>query len=340
VIFSRVVKVLISSSSSILTNRDVIQLKGMFGYIKFFVCLGEQACDAIVHVDPSSFAILSTLIDLLTIEARSFSAQIIKTIKIVEISSGPMLLPSYPQPVKAPQPVVLIPANQPVQQQYQTYALENSEMNRTTPKYIIQQHSKPLLIGDILPSGNILTVTTTPANIASNINEKKRKLDGDIISTIINDTSKRSRLCPVPTKNPVNIQSTSMDDETNPSSTVHSTMNDLLDRCSSVDSDVRLCLDDLCQRVAVIVDQSLSDIFNQLPSPVFKRKTTTQLVKEGNHLDEQSQQMKYDSSSRNQPIVVNTSNTVTPTEKKDERSVDMKPMATHDYVCEWDNCRA
>ena len=57
-------------------------------------------------------------------------------------------------------------------------------------------------------------------------------------------------------------------------------MADLLDRCSSspFDLDVRLCLNDLCQRVVFLVDQSLTDVYNQLPSPVFQRKMETQMT--------------------------------------------------------------
>ncbi|CAF5227534.1 unnamed protein product, partial [Rotaria magnacalcarata] len=77
----------------------------------------EQLCNAILKVQSSS-SIITTLIDLLTIEARSFSSQTIKTIKIVEISAGPVLLPSYHQPPltsqtsSVSQSVVVISSNQ------------------------------------------------------------------------------------------------------------------------------------------------------------------------------------------------------------------------------------
>ena len=141
-----------------------------------FVSLGQQVCDAIVKVQSSS-SIISTLIDFLTIEARSFSSQTIKTIKIVEMSSGPVLLASHhqpppPPPPKAPQSVVLITTNQTTQS-HPTYATEHSEMNKTNIRYVLQQHVKPLTITDIIPSGNILSIATPPTNT----NEKKRKHD-------------------------------------------------------------------------------------------------------------------------------------------------------------------
>ncbi len=123
----------------------------------------------------STSSIITTLIDLLTIEARSFSSQIIKTIKIVEMSSGPVLLPSYHQPPKPPQSVVVISTNQPIQQ-HQTYTIENSELNRTNTKFLIQQHTKPLTLTDIISSGSILSVSPS-STIVQNSNDKKRKHD-------------------------------------------------------------------------------------------------------------------------------------------------------------------
>jgi hypothetical protein len=152
----------------------------------------------------SSTPIITTLIDLLTIEARSFSSQTIKTIKIVEMSSGPVLLPSYHQPpstqqtLNAPQSVVLISTTQQQQQQQQqqqTYAIENTEINRSyysnNNKLIIQQHSKPMTVANVITSGNLLTVatpsiqniSTTPIIVANTnaqsnqIIDKKRKHD-------------------------------------------------------------------------------------------------------------------------------------------------------------------
>jgi len=154
--------------------------------------LGEYLCNAILKVQ-SSIPIITTLIDLLTIEARSFSSQTIKTIKIVEISSGPVLLPSYHQPPpltqqttsNISQSVVVIPANQ-----QQTYAIENTEINKSyysnNNKLIIQQHPKPITVANVISSGNLLAVatpSTTPiivpnTNIQSNqIIDKKRKHD-------------------------------------------------------------------------------------------------------------------------------------------------------------------
>ncbi|CAF0764009.1 unnamed protein product [Adineta steineri] len=329
--------------------------------------LGVQSCEAILKVQSSS-SIIATLIDLLTIEARSFSSQTIKSIKIVEMSSGPVLLPSYHQPPKQPQSVVIIPANQSTQlqqhqQHHSTYTIENSEINKMNPRYIIQQHSKPLTITDAIPQGSILTVTTTSSspNILPNNNDKKRKHDSisDAIPTVINDALKRSRPYPIPPKSTITISSSSStnkdENSTEINNTIQSTLTDILDRCSSsFDNDIRLCLNDLCQRVSIIVDQSLSGIFNQLPSPVFNRKIQIQPTKEVNHIDEQLQKKKLDLLPRKQPIINNnnTANIIITSEKKDtvmeQESSDMKPImstsnimitTTSDYICEWDNCR-
>jgi hypothetical protein len=136
-------------------------------------------------------------------------------------------------------------------------------------------------------------------------------------------------------------------------------MADLLDRCSSpsFDNDIRLCLNDLCQRVVFIVDQSLTDIYNQIPSPVFTRKMESQTTKEVNHVDEQSQKKKRNRLTTKKPVSDNTSSITLVNEKKDEpleqESSDVKPMiltsnvftaplstTIYDYICEWDDCRA
>jgi len=114
--------------------------------------LGEQLCDAILKVK-SSTSIITTLIHLLTIEARSFSSQTIKTIKIVEMSSGPVLLPSYHQPPIVPQSVVVMSTNQST-----------------------QQHLKPVTVTNVNSSPNLLSVLTS-STIPSNTIEKKRKHD-------------------------------------------------------------------------------------------------------------------------------------------------------------------
>jgi AT-rich interactive domain-containing protein 2 len=98
--------------------------------------LGEQLCDTILTVQ-SSTSIITTFIHLLTIEARTFSSQAIKTIKIVEMSSGPIHLPSYHQPPQ--QSVVVIPTN--------------------------QQQLRPLTINGINPIGNILSVGTSSTSL-------------------------------------------------------------------------------------------------------------------------------------------------------------------------------
>jgi hypothetical protein len=154
----------------------------------FFFRSGEQLCNALLKVQ-SSTPIITTLIDLLTIEARSFSSQTIKTIKIVEMSSGPVLLPSYHQPPptqqqqssNVPQSVVVISTAQ----QQQTYAIENTEINKSyysnNNKLLIQQHSKPMTVPNTVASGNLLAVSTqnsSNTNVQSNqIIDKKRKHD-------------------------------------------------------------------------------------------------------------------------------------------------------------------
>lgn len=128
--------------------------------------LGEFVCNAILKVQ-SSVSILATLIDFLTIEARSFSSQTIKTIKIVEMSTGPVLLQSYHQPplvAQTTQSVVVLPATN----QQQTYAVENTEINKSyysnNNKLIVQQ-SKPV---SVISTGNLL---------AAPIVNQKRKHD-------------------------------------------------------------------------------------------------------------------------------------------------------------------
>lgn len=160
-------------------------------------------CNCILKSE-SSVSIITTLIDLLTIEARSFSSQTIKTIKIVEMSSGPVLLPSYHQPPltqqtsNVPQSVVVISTNQQQQQQQQpTYAVENTEINKSyygsNNKLIIHQYPKTMTVANVISSGNLLTVAAQPAQnttltttpiIVSNTNvqlsqtlDKKRKHD-------------------------------------------------------------------------------------------------------------------------------------------------------------------
>ena len=96
-------------------------------------------------------------------------------------------------------------------------------------------------------------------------------------------------------------------DEINP---IQSTINEALDHCSSLDNAVRACVNDLCQRVSLILDQSLS-------SPVFKRKIQTQPTKEISSAEEQIQ-----------PRAMMTN------------SVEKKEDLSYDYICEWDNCRA
>jgi hypothetical protein len=175
------------------------------------------------------------------------------------MSTGPVLLPSYHQPPINFQPVVVMSTNQPTQQ---------------------QQYLKPLTVTGINPSANLLSLVTS--SIIPN--DKKRKHDSisETIAAVVNGiSSPPKRPCPVPSSKPT----TDIENDT-----IRSTMSDLLDRCSSspFDNEIRLCLNDLCQRVVFIVDQSLTGIYNQLPSPVFKRKMETPTSKIVQNIDEQS----------------------------------------------------
>ncbi|CAF3954689.1 unnamed protein product [Rotaria sp. Silwood2] len=335
--------------------------------------LGEQVCDIILKVQCST-SIITTLIDLLTIEARSFSSDTIKTIKIIEMSSGPSILQSYHQPSITPQPIVVISSNQPTQQQHQIYSIENSEINKNNTKLIIQQNSKPLTLAGLISSGNILSLSTSstqnPSTIIANTNiqtnDKKRKYDclTETMNASLNDILFSSKFsCPsrsdsIALKNPVTIASSSIEDDSNMenniiSNNIHLTMTDLLDRCSSqsFDNDIRLCLNDLCQRVVFIVDQSLSEINNYITSPIFKRKMETQTTKEIDHVDEQLQTKSHNQSTKQKSLIENSSNEIVATEKKDEpmeqELSDNRPTisisnvitTTYDYVCDWDNCQ-
>ncbi|CAF2546599.1 unnamed protein product [Rotaria sp. Silwood2] len=173
------------------------------------------------------------------------------------------------------------------------------------------------------------------------------------------------------------IPSSSIEDDTSSmesnstSNSIHSTMADLLDRCSSpssqttlFDNDIRSCLNDLCHRIALTMDESLSSssiIYNPIPSPVFKRKIEEQSssnkrpTKIINHVEEQTPKKK-----RNRPSTKKSSTDVTnvtvPISKKEEliekeisdskptistSNVITPPVSTNssDYICEWDNCR-
>lgn len=129
---------------------------------------------------------------------------------------------------------------------------------------------------------------------------------------------------PLPTKKP-SVISDELHLEKN---TVGSTLVDLLQRCSpstlSLENEVRSCLNDLCQRVVFIIEQSSStDVYNQLPSPVFQRKIETQI--NGKKSIETDFEEK-----KQQPI--------------EQDLQDIKPNIstgnTLEYQCEWENCRA
>jgi hypothetical protein len=146
------------------------------------------------------------------------------------------------------------------------------------------------------------------------------------------------------------------------SNSIHSTMADLLDRCSSppYDNDIRSCLTDLCQRIALNIDEPLgSIIYNPIPSPVFKRKIEEQSLlnkpptKTTNHIEEQSTPKKKRNRSSTKKSSTDITNVTTPIAKKEEPIEqdipDIKPTIstsnvisstnTSDYICEWDNCR-
>ncbi len=166
----------------------------------------------------------------------------------------------------------------------------------------------------------------------------------ETIAAVVNGTSsppKRPR--PISSsKKPSIISSTSQDDE----KSIQSTISDLLDRCSSpsIENDIRLCLNDLCQH---IVDQSITDIYNQLPSPVFKRKMETQILTKN---DEQIEKKKPNRLTRKKSLTDNKTSLTDVTEKKDDtieqELSDVKTMIStsmitnnFDYICEWENCR-
>ena len=206
----------------------------------------------------------------------------------------------------------------------------------------------------------------------------------ETITAVINGTppplkrSRPSRPRSIPSKAPVHIgpsrlvPSSSIEDESSmesntTSNSIHSTMVDLLDRCSSpplinntFENDIRSCLNDLCQRV----DQSLSGIYNQMPSPIFKRKIEEQTIsnkrtiKDMNNSEEPPPlPKKKRNRSSTKKSSIDISNVTVSTGKKEEpneqelsdvkstistsslitTSVAINPS---DYVCEWDNCRA
>lgn len=173
------------------------------------------------------------------------------------------------------------------------------------------------------------------------------------------------------------IPSSSIEDDTSSmesnstSNSIHSTMADLLDRCSSppsastiFDNDIRSCLNELCNRITLTIDEpssAASIIYNPIPSPVFKRKIEEQAssnkrtTKVINHTDEQTPKKK-----RSRPSTKKSSNDITnitmSINKKEEPveqeicdakptlstpSIMTPPVSTNatDYICEWDSCR-
>jgi hypothetical protein len=156
-------------------------------------------------------------------------------------------------------------------------------------------------------------------------------------------------------------------ESTSTSNSIQSTMADLLDRCSSpsLDNDIRSCLNDLCQRIALNIDESSSStsiIYNPIPSPVFKRKIeeqsllNKQTIKTNNHIEEQTTPKKKRNRSSTKKSSTDITNITIPLAKKEEpieqEIPDIKPPIStsnvittttttniSDYICEWDNCR-
>jgi hypothetical protein len=205
----------------------------------------------------------------------------------------------------------------------------------------------------------------------------------ETIAAVVNGTSSSSPPLPkrsrpsrprsTPTKNSVIIAptppsrlfpSSSVEDDTSSmeststSNSIQSTMADLLDRCSSppIDNDIRSCLNDLCQRVALNSDEpSTSMIYNPIPSPVFKRKIeeqsllNKQITKTNNHIEEPTTPKKKRNRSSAKKSSTDITNVTIPINKREEtieqETPDIKPTiftmnaTTSDYICEWDNCR-
>ena len=171
-------------------------------------------------------------------------------------------------------------------------------------------------------------------------------------------------------------EDTSSMESNSTSNSVHSTIADLLDRCSSppsiidtFENEIRSCLTDLCHRVALMLDDSMLSnaiVYNPVPSPVFKRKVEEQspsnrrnkgskTTESNTNLEEQTGKKKRNRSSVKKSTI-ETSDVIVATEKKEEpiehEAIDVKPTVsiasvvtspmpgqTYDYMCEWDNCR-
>lgn len=181
-------------------------------------------------------------------------------------------------------------------------------------------------------------------------------------------------VAPTPLSRP--ILSSSIEDDTSSmesnstSNSIHSTMADLLDRCSSppsaanvFDNEIRSCLNDLCHRIALTMDESLpstSIIYNPIPSPVFKRKIEEQSSSNKRqtkvaNAEEQTPKKKRNRSSgkKSSTDVTNVTVPITKKEETIEHEIpDIKPNisisnvmtssvihSSTDYVCEWDTCR-
>lgn len=155
---------------------------------------------------------------------------------------------------------------------------------------------------------------------------------------------------------------TSSMESTSTSNSIQSTMADLLDRCSSppFEHDIRTCVNDLCQRVVLMVDEpTISAMYNPIPSPVFKRKiaeksSANKSTTNVNHpTEEPVTPKKKRNRSSGKKSTIDPSTILIPTTKKEEpmehEIADIKPhiptgnviLSTNssDYTCDWEHCR-
>lgn len=140
-------------------------------------------------------------------------------------------------------------------------------------------------------------------------------------------------------------------------------MADLLDRCSSppFEHDIRTCVNDLCQRVVLMVDEpSISAMYNPIPSPVFKRKigeksSTNKSTTNVNHQIEEpptTPKKKRNRSSGKKSTADSTAVSIPPSKKEEpieHEIADIKPPIPtgnviltsnlSDYTCDWEHCR-
>jgi hypothetical protein len=178
--------------------------------------------------------------------------------------------------------------------------------------------------------------------------------------------AKRARPRATPTKAAVTVASSarllassSMEDDTSSmeststSNSIHSTIADLLDRCSSpplatdtFENEVRLCLMDLCQRVVSMFDEpihSTSILYNPIPSPTFKRKMdepsnggkrnrVSKMSESPNSTEDPTTKKKRNRSSVKKPSVVDTLALPRKEEMIESESIDIKPTLSQTSI--------